>query len=180
MPAGGDRRGRLSAALLVVREHGGYSGYNDRYIDLSVDDKPEPIKELKRLFGLHERFAQADAHVRFDVEFLKQGQKARAEHEFQLALEITDKYPDDATLQNEVAWALTTHDVRLDDALKLAKRAVALTPEDGNIWDTLGETHFRRGEYKEAVEAESKAVELDPETKLFKKKLEEWKKEADN
>ena len=35
--AGGDKRGRQSAALLVVREGGGYAGSNDRFIDLRVD-----------------------------------------------------------------------------------------------------------------------------------------------
>lgn len=50
--AGGDSRGRQSAALLVVKEKGGYGGLNDRYIDLRVDDHPEPIQELKRLLGL--------------------------------------------------------------------------------------------------------------------------------
>jgi uncharacterized Ntn-hydrolase superfamily protein len=48
--AGGDRRGRQSAALLVVREGGGYEGRNDRYIDLRVDDHPEAPHELARLF----------------------------------------------------------------------------------------------------------------------------------
>ena len=48
--AGGDRRGRQSAALLVVREGGGYEGRNDRYIDLRVDDHPEATAELARLF----------------------------------------------------------------------------------------------------------------------------------
>jgi len=48
--AGGDRRGRQSAALLVVRERGGYEGRNDRYIDLRVDDHPEAPQELTRLF----------------------------------------------------------------------------------------------------------------------------------
>ena len=48
--AGGDRRGRQSAALLVVREHGGYEGRNDRYIDLRVDDHPAAATELARLF----------------------------------------------------------------------------------------------------------------------------------
>lgn len=48
--AGGDRRGRQSAALLVVREGGGYDGRNDRYIDLRVDDHPEAPRELARLF----------------------------------------------------------------------------------------------------------------------------------
>jgi uncharacterized Ntn-hydrolase superfamily protein len=48
--AGGDRRGRQSAALLVVREGGGYEGRNDRYIDLRVDDHPDAPHELARLF----------------------------------------------------------------------------------------------------------------------------------
>jgi uncharacterized Ntn-hydrolase superfamily protein len=36
--AGGDSRGRQSAALLVVREGGGYGGFNDRAVDIRVDD----------------------------------------------------------------------------------------------------------------------------------------------
>jgi uncharacterized Ntn-hydrolase superfamily protein len=51
--AGGDKRGQESAALLVVRKNGGYAGYNDRYLDLRVDDHEVPIEELKRLFRLH-------------------------------------------------------------------------------------------------------------------------------
>jgi len=52
--AGGDSRGQQSAALLVVRESGGYSGFNDRMIDLRVDDHPQPIDELRRILILHE------------------------------------------------------------------------------------------------------------------------------
>lgn len=54
--AGGDSRGQQSAALLVVREKGGYGGFNDRYLDLRVDDHPTPIQELKRLLGLHKLY----------------------------------------------------------------------------------------------------------------------------
>lgn len=50
--AGGDARGQQSAALLVVREGGGYGGHNDRRIDLRVDDHPDPIGELARLLKL--------------------------------------------------------------------------------------------------------------------------------
>lgn len=50
--AGGDKRGKQSAALLVVREKGGYAGFNDRYIDLRVDDHTEPMKELRRLLKI--------------------------------------------------------------------------------------------------------------------------------
>ena len=51
--AGGDSRGKQSAALLVVREGGGYGGDNDRVVDLRVDDHPDPIKELMRIRDLH-------------------------------------------------------------------------------------------------------------------------------
>ena len=50
--AGGDRRGRESAALLVVRASGGYGGWNDRWIDLRVDHHDDPIGELGRLLEL--------------------------------------------------------------------------------------------------------------------------------
>jgi len=54
--AGGDSRGQESAALLVVREGGGYAGFNDRFIDLRVDDHPQPIEELARLLELHKLY----------------------------------------------------------------------------------------------------------------------------
>jgi uncharacterized Ntn-hydrolase superfamily protein len=54
--AGGDSRGQQSAALLVVREKGGYGGFNDRFIDLRVDDHPQPIEELARLLQLHKMY----------------------------------------------------------------------------------------------------------------------------
>ena len=53
--AGGDSRGRQSAALLVVRKNGGYAGGNDRFIDLRVDDHKTPIIELHRLLALHKK-----------------------------------------------------------------------------------------------------------------------------
>mgnify|MGYP005813863117 CR=1 FL=1 len=50
--AGGDRRGRQSAALYVAREKGGYGGHNDRWIDLRVDDHLNPIARLGELLEL--------------------------------------------------------------------------------------------------------------------------------
>lgn len=50
---GGDKRGMQSAALLVVRKHGGYLGANDRFIDIRVYDAADPIAELDRLLALH-------------------------------------------------------------------------------------------------------------------------------
>jgi uncharacterized Ntn-hydrolase superfamily protein len=52
--AGGDRRGRQSAALYVVRKDGGYGGTSDVAADLRVDDHPQPIDELERIYRLHD------------------------------------------------------------------------------------------------------------------------------
>jgi uncharacterized Ntn-hydrolase superfamily protein len=51
--SGGDRRGRQSAALLVVKDEGGYGGFNDRWIDYRVDDDPNPVVRLEELLQLH-------------------------------------------------------------------------------------------------------------------------------
>jgi uncharacterized Ntn-hydrolase superfamily protein len=54
--AGGDSRGRQAAGVLVVRHNGGYGGNNDRYLDLRVDDHPEPIDKLAELVAMHHLF----------------------------------------------------------------------------------------------------------------------------
>jgi len=56
--AGGDRRGRQSAALLVAEEGAGY-GADDVAVDLRVDDHPDPVPELARLLGIHELLHRA-------------------------------------------------------------------------------------------------------------------------
>jgi len=58
--AGGDARGRQSAALLVARKDLGRAGYGDRFIDLRVEDHPDPILELKRLLNLHRVYSLID------------------------------------------------------------------------------------------------------------------------
>jgi uncharacterized Ntn-hydrolase superfamily protein len=54
--AGGDSRGKQSAALYIVKEKGGYGSFNDRYIDLRVDDHHDPIKELIRIYQLQQLY----------------------------------------------------------------------------------------------------------------------------
>lgn len=54
--AGGDRRGRQSAAILVVKPAGGYAGFNDRWIDYRVDDDPDPVDRLGGLLQLHDLY----------------------------------------------------------------------------------------------------------------------------
>ncbi|WP_345635774.1 DUF1028 domain-containing protein [Rugosimonospora acidiphila] len=66
--AGGDRRGRQSAALLVVRRGHGYGGTGDVEVDLRVDDHADPIAELSRLFDLHRLyFGRPDPDTLLDL-----------------------------------------------------------------------------------------------------------------
>jgi uncharacterized Ntn-hydrolase superfamily protein len=64
--AGGDRRGRQSASVLVVRAGGGYGGTTDRALDLRVDDHLDPVAELGRLLDLHRLYFPRPE----DLEFL--------------------------------------------------------------------------------------------------------------
>lgn len=57
--AGGDRRGRQSAALLVVQDGAGYNGGDDIVADLRVDDHEAPIPELQRLLDLNDFYLTA-------------------------------------------------------------------------------------------------------------------------
>ena len=57
--AGGDSRGRQSAALLVVREGAGYGGGDDVAVDLRVDDHPMPCAELERMLDLNDLYLTA-------------------------------------------------------------------------------------------------------------------------
>ena len=54
--AGGDTRGRQSAAIYVVKPDGGYGGHLDRWVDYRVDDHAEPVVRLGELLEIHELY----------------------------------------------------------------------------------------------------------------------------
>jgi uncharacterized Ntn-hydrolase superfamily protein len=54
--AGGDKRGRQSAAIYVVKPNGGYGGFIDRWIDYRVDDHEDPVLRLGELLKMHELY----------------------------------------------------------------------------------------------------------------------------
>ncbi len=73
--AGGDRRGQQAAGLLVVQKDGGYGGMDDVLVDLRVDDHPEPVAELKRLYGMHQLLfgkTPADEWITVDEELAEE------------------------------------------------------------------------------------------------------------
>jgi uncharacterized Ntn-hydrolase superfamily protein len=54
--AGGDKRGRQSAAMYVVKPKAGYGGYLDRWLDYRVDDHDDPVPRLAELLEMHDLY----------------------------------------------------------------------------------------------------------------------------
>jgi thiol-disulfide isomerase/thioredoxin len=80
-----------------------------------------------------------------------------------LAMKLSDQAPKEAMLQNDLAWAMATHDglsgPALDAAAKIADRAnEAAKGEDAAILDTVARVRFLQGKKDEAIELETKAV----------------------
>jgi len=164
--AGGDRRGQQSAALLVGRHHPDYPEYDSRYVNLRVDDHATPIAELRRLYGIYEAQGLVQAHLRFATWQESRGDSAAARRERdrvgEVLVRVLGADCEDAGMLNGLAVFTAIHDIYLPQALEAAQRAAALEPEDSNILDTLAETQYRQGKVADAIETESRALELSP------------------
>ncbi|MCX5801454.1 MAG: DUF1028 domain-containing protein [Candidatus Eisenbacteria bacterium] len=123
--AGGDSRGQQSAALFVVRDSGGYAGFNDRYIDLRVDDNSEPIKELGRLLKIQHamsRLNEASA-------LYGQGKYKEAVEAARKAVEYRPDYGD---AHYDLACFLSLAG-DADNSLKELEIALRLSPKLGSL-----------------------------------------------
>jgi uncharacterized Ntn-hydrolase superfamily protein len=119
--AGGDSRGKQSAAILVVREGGGYFGMNDRYIDLRVDDHAEPVDELIRLLEMQLAFnAMIRAHM-----FRENGDLEGAVGEMEKACALS---PERADVHYDLA-CLYSLAGRRGEALRELERALEISPD---------------------------------------------------
>jgi uncharacterized Ntn-hydrolase superfamily protein len=170
--AGGDRRGKQSAALLVVKDKGGYRGGNDRYIDLRVDDAEAPVAELVRLYKLQAKTFLPAVHTRLGDEALKAGNRERADREYARVIHLyraaIRDFPDDPEPKNGLAWFYVQHRVNLDEALRLATAAQSEAPDSWEVLDTLTEIALVRGQLNQALDFAQKALEVDPQNDYLK------------
>jgi len=118
--AGGDVRGRQSAAILIVQPTSTGRPWADRVMELRVEDHPEPIRELGRLVHLHRTYRRMN---RGD-ELMGAGQTEEALCEYRAAAEMA---PEIAELP---FWhAVTLADLgRLDEALPIFSAVFARDP----------------------------------------------------
>lgn len=111
---GGDIRGQQSAALLVVRRQPTGRIWEERRIDLRVEDHPHPIEELRRLLAIHEAYEHMNAG---DLALEKQD-LPRALAEYARAAEL---YPDNLEIRFWNAFTLATNE-RMEEALPLFRQ----------------------------------------------------------
>lgn len=72
----------------------------------------------------------------------------KAEADFRKAIELSPQQPQ---VLNYLGYSFVDRNINLDEALTLIKAAVAASPEDGYIQDSLGWAYFRLGHYQDAV-----------------------------
>ena len=123
--AGGDIRGRQSAALIVVTGKPTGQAWKDRTFDLRVDDSPEPLQELRRLVRLQRAYNHMNAG---DLAVEKKDNEG-ALREYGAAEKLV---PDNAEMIYWHAVALVNMG-RVDESLPLFRKVFAM---DRN-WMTL-------------------------------------------
>ncbi|MBT9392464.1 DUF1028 domain-containing protein [Hymenobacter sp. NST-14] len=131
--AGGDIRGRQSAALLVVRGNATAEPWTDRLIDLRVDDNAAPLRELGRLLRLH----RAYEHMNAGDLAVEKNDVPGAIHEYEAAEKL---FPQNLEMQYWHAISLANKQ-QLPAALKLLRPIFQQEPN----WRTLTERLPRVG-----------------------------------
>ena len=131
--AGGDIRGRQSAALVVVKAESTGKPWADRLFDLRVDDHPEPLKELRRLV----RLQRAYNHMNAGDAAVERKDNEAALREHAAAEQLV---PDNVEMTYWHAVALANMN-RVEEALPLFRRVFAADPN----WRTLTPRLARSG-----------------------------------
>ncbi len=162
--AGGDSRGRQSAAVLVARTGGGYQGVGDVLVDIRVDDHEDPVGEVRRIYALWEPVFLFQAYM-----------DAGREPERSMAIGIMERAlasgERDAQTLNAFAWTLAERGLHPERALDLAMEAHMLAPDDMNIVDTLAEACYAAGQFQAAVAWEEEALRREPDNAWFAEQL---------
>lgn len=92
-----------------------------------------------------------------------------------------EKMPNDAGMMNAAAWFI--YEQKASDyygwGISMAQKAVELLPKEASIWDTLAWLLHTDGQYKAAVDAMSKVVDLDPSSEYSKQMLQQMKNDLE-
>ncbi len=170
-------------------EHEKTIAANERAIALIIDDSDKAFDEIttqnlaaigdaylelgkpKKALEYLERANQlvpdsAEIHGSLGDAHTQLGDEAKARKEYEqcekLHRAMIAEYPDHPGAYNNLAWFFVTHDMNLDEALKLSRTSVALAPDTPEYLDTLAEVYHRLGQHDKALERIDRVFELHP------------------
>jgi len=126
--AGGDVRGMQSAAILVVRAETTGAPWEDRLVDLRVEDHQQPVSELVRLLKLHAAYEHMNAG---DVA-IEHGDVEKALHEYRSALELS---PGDSEMAFWTGVSLANAGI-IDESISYFRTAFS-DPDERADWRAL-------------------------------------------
>ncbi len=81
---------------------------------------------------------------------------ARCDSVYELAIK---RLPDNALILNNFAYSLSERNIRLQEALKMAQKAISIQPDNSAYLDTIGWIYYKLGQYPEAAQYIQKAVD---------------------
>ena len=131
--AGGDIRGKQSAAILVVRGEATGNPWEDRIVDLRIDDHPEPLKEMQRLLKVHKAYQ----HMNAGDLAVEHGDMDKAKMEYAAAEAL---FPDNLEMKYWHAIALA-NEGSFEEAKPIFKKVFKEDPK----WRTLTERITKNG-----------------------------------
>lgn len=115
--AGGDIRGMQAAGLIVVPGTANHQPWNDKLIDIRVDDNPAPLAELKRLYRLYIAYQ----HMNNGDLATEKNDMVTAMNEYNAAMKM---FPENLEMQFWTAITLANNK-RMDEALPMLKTIFA-------------------------------------------------------
>ncbi len=161
------RTDRIEAAAEVLdqltRSHGDLPIVHTSLGDLRRQQKDfaGAVKAYDAALALYDAGAQAEWFIYYAraISYERLDKWDAAEADFRKALELS---PDQPQVLNYLGYSLVEKGAKLDEALEMIERAVAVQPRSGYIIDSLGWALYRLGRYDEAVVHMERAAELMP------------------
>lgn len=147
---GGDIRGKQSAAMVVVRGSPSGRSWEDRVIDIRVEDSREPLVELRRLLRIKRAYTSDDAAERLEV-------AGDVKSAVKLRMEAADQAPDLVELSFWAGLDLAKLD-DLDGGCRLIARAVAEEPRWVETLHRLAAVDWISEELAQKIEAQLAAT----------------------
>jgi tetratricopeptide (TPR) repeat protein len=161
----GDVRARMNLFFALHWESKGEQAKRRECLEKALRDGPTDMDVLIACYQLPDQTPEYHKMIVRLVHAAADAERKKIEDE-----------PDDPGTCNNLAWLIANTEGDLQEALRLARKAVELHPDAGGYCDTLGRVYFAKGDYENAIKWQTKALELEPHSGLIRRALDMFQK----